>query len=250
MKSNNTLAPIAYPKQIQDFASKSFFERTGKHLAENESFFELSGKQEICRIVLGCGRLYVSANEEYFDTISDYLHSVRIYERITAPVFYKEILGVLGLDSSKFLLEPSEEFVQNIRYNVFHTLDFACTAETFKPREYNNIRMIKRGDEQYILDDSFDDTMYCITDQGHFISTGYFKPNTGLFDNTCSMQVFTRPDYRKRGYGTASASAATQAIVKNGKCALWVCQIENYASRKIAESLGYILLGGQLRIVT
>ena len=63
------------------------------------------------------------------------------------------------------------------------------------------------------------------------------------------MQVFTRPEYRKNGYGRMTAAAATQAVMKQDKLALWVCQVENMPSRKIAENLGYILLGGELRIV-
>ena len=39
------------------------------------------------------------------------------------------------------------------------------------------------------------------------------------------------------------------ANYSNNKMALWACQVENIPSRKIAESLGYILIGGELRIV-
>ena len=63
------------------------------------------------------------------------------------------------------------------------------------------------------------------------------------------MQVFSRPEYRGKGYGKATASAATQALINDNKLALWVCQVENIPSRRIAQSLGYLLLGGELRIV-
>lgn len=46
-----------------------------------------------------------------------------------------------------------------------------------------------------------------------------------------------------------TASAATQAVIRKNKLALWTCQVGNTPSRKIAEALGYILLGGELRIV-
>ena len=46
-----------------------------------------------------------------------------------------------------------------------------------------------------------------------------------------------------------TASAATQNILSNNKIALWACQVENMPSRKIAESLGYVLIGGELRII-
>lgn len=63
------------------------------------------------------------------------------------------------------------------------------------------------------------------------------------------MQVFTRREHRGKGYGKMTASAATQDVVKVNRLALWACQVENIPSRKIAESLGYMLLGGELRII-
>lgn len=128
-------------------------------------------------------------------------------------------------------------------------LDYICTKDTFIPHTADQIERICRRDERFILDDNFDSTMYCITDKGRMISCSYYKPNKGVFENTCSMQVFSRPEHRGNGYGKMTASAATQAVVSKNRLALWACQVENIPSRKIAESLGYILLGGELRIV-
>ena len=128
-------------------------------------------------------------------------------------------------------------------------LDFVCTKNTFLPQNTDLIEKINRGDERFILDESFDDTMYCITEQDKMLSCSYYKPNSGVFENTCSLQVYTRFQHRGKGYGKMTASAATQNIISNNKMALWACQVENIPSRKIAESLGYILIGGELRIV-
>ena len=128
-------------------------------------------------------------------------------------------------------------------------MDYVCVKDTFVPQSTNKVETIRRGDERFILNDDFDSTMYCITDNKQMISTAYYRPNSGVFINTCSMQVFSYPEYRGKGYGKMTASAATQAVVNDNKLALWVYQVENMPSRKIAESLGYIFLGGELRIV-
>ena len=78
-------------------------------------------------------------------------------------------------------------------------LDYICTKETFVPQNINHVELIRRGDERFILDDNFDSTMYCITDKGRMISCSYYKPNKGVFENTCSMQVFSRPEQRGNG---------------------------------------------------
>ena len=172
-----------------------------------------------------------------------------LQKKLCSPLLYREILELLGYDPCEFLLEPSEEFLQDIKYNCVHTLDYACVKDTFIPQSTDQIEKICREDERFILDENFDSTMYCIIDSKRMASCSYYKPNGGAFENTCSMQVFTRPEYRGKGYGKLTASAATQTIVDDNKLALWVCQVENIPSRKIAESLGYVFLGGQLRIV-
>ena len=65
-------------------------------------------------------------------------------------------------------------------------LDYVCIKNSFIPQPTDQVKKICRGDERFILDDAFDDTMYCITDNRRIVSCSYYKPNSGKFENTCS----------------------------------------------------------------
>ena len=238
-----------YSNEIDNFSINSLYERTNVNIPLSETVITQSQGNEIFRIIHNAGRTFVSAQQEHIQTIQEYLYTNDIVEKLCSPSFHCEILDLLGYDPREFILEPSEELLQDIQYNCVHMLDYVCTKDTFIPHTADQIERICRGDERFILDDSFDNTMFCITDNSRMISCSYYKPNKGVFQNTCSMQVFTRPEYRGNRYGKMTASAATKAVVKENRLALWVCQVENIPSRKIAESLGYVLLGGELRIV-
>ena len=238
-----------YSNEIEKFSVNSLYERTNVSIPLSETVITQSQGNEIIRIIHSAGKTFVSTQKKHIPTIQEYLHASDIVEKLCSQSFYCEILDLLGYDPREFLLEPSEEFLQNIQYNCIHMLDYVCTKETFVPQSIDQVELIRRGDEHFILDDNFDSTMYCITDNNRMVGCSYYKPNQGVFANTCSMQVFTRPEYRGNGYGKMSASAATQAVVTGNRLALWACQVENIPSRKIAESLGYVLLGGELRIV-
>ena len=238
-----------YSNEIENFSVNSLYDRTNVSIPLGETVITQSKGNEIIRIIHNAGKTFVSTQQKHVLTIQEYLYANDIIEKLCSPSFYCEILDLLGYDPREFLLEPSEEFFQGIRYNFVHMLDYVCTKDIFIPHTANQIDRIRRGDERFILDDSFDSTMYCITDKGKMISCSYYKPNKGVFENTCSTQVFSRPEHRGNGYGKMTASAATQAVVSKNRLALWACQVENIPSRKIAESLGYILIGGELRIV-
>lgn len=238
-----------FSNEIDEFSVNNLYARTRVNIPLGGTMITQSKGNEIFRIVHIAGRTFVSTQQEYISTIQKYLYTTNILEKLRSPSFYCEVLELLGYDPNDFLLEPSEEFLQNIKYNCVHTLDYICTKDTFVPQPSDQVEPIRRGDQRFILEDDFDDTMYCITDHNRIAGCSYYKPNKGVFANTCSMQVFVRPEYRGMGYGKATASAATQAVIKDNKLALWTCQVENTASHKIAESLGYVLLGGGLRIV-
>ena len=238
-----------YSSEIENFSTNSLYARTNVRIPSCETVITQSQGNEIIRIIHNVGKTFVSTQQKHILTIQEYLYANDIIEKLYSPSFYCEILGLLGYDPREFLLEPSEEFLQDIQYNCVHMLDYICTKETFVPQNINQVELIRRGDERFILDDNFDSTMYCITNNNRMVGCSYYKPNQGIFSNTCSMQVFTRPEYRGNGYGKMTASAATQAVVKENRLALWVCQVENIPSRKIAETLGYVLLGGELCIV-
>jgi hypothetical protein len=238
-----------YSNEIKFFSTNSLYERTKVSIPSGETVITQSKGNEIIRIIHNAGKTFVSTQQKHIPIIQEYLCTNDIAEKLCSPSFYCEILNLLGYDPRKFLLEPSEEFWQDVKYNCVHMLDYVCTKDTFVPQSTDQVETIRRGDERFILDDNFDSTMYCITDKGRMASCSYYKPNKGVFENTCSMQVFSRPENRGNGYGKMTASAATQAVVTENRLALWACQVENIPSRKIAESLGYMLLGGELRII-
>ena len=243
------LLPQNLLNEINNFSSNSLYERTNVNVPPSQTLITQAQGNEIIRIIHSAGRTFVSVRQTHRYIIEEYLRKNDISEKLCSPMLYRELLYLLGYNPCDFLLEPSEEFIQDIKYNCVHMLDYVCAKDSFTPLNSNHVKRICRGDKSFILDDSFDDTMYCIIDKEKIVSCSYFKPNSGLFENTCSMQVITRPQYRGNGYGKMTASAATQTAIQKNKLALWTCQVENSASRKIAESLGYILIGGEIRIV-
>ena len=238
-----------HSNEIDNFSAKSLYDRTKINVPSFQTIITPSEENEIFRIILSANRTFISVQQSHIQSIQEYVHTNNILEKLCSPLFYREILDLLGYDSCEFSLEPSEEFLQNIKYNCVHMLDYICVKDTFIPQNIHQVERIYRGDERFILDDAFDDTMYCITDNRRIVSCSYYKPNSGKFENTCSMQVFSRPQFRRKGYAKMTASAATQSVIHKNRLALWSCQVENIPSRKIAESLGYMLIGGELRIV-
>ncbi|MBR6514409.1 MAG: GNAT family N-acetyltransferase [Clostridia bacterium] len=238
-----------FSNEIETFSASSIYERVGIDIPPHKTIITQSEGDEIIRIIHNAGRTFVSVQHEHIKTISKYLYENNIADKLCSSLFYREILDLLGYNYRDFLLKPSEEFLQDIKYNCEHTLDFICTKDSFIPQNTQQVESICRGDKRFILNDDFDGTMYSITDNKRIISCSYYKQNRGVFENTCSMQVFSRPEARRNGYGKITTSAATQAVINNNKLALWVCQVENIPSRRIAQSLGYLLLGGELRIV-
>ena len=238
-----------FSNEIELFSANSLYERTHVNIPLHKTVITQSKENEIIRIIHNAGRTYVSVQHQHIKTITEYLDENNIIDKLCSPTLYREILGLLGYNYNCFSLEPSEEFLQDIKYNCVHTLDLICIKDCFIPQNTHNVEKICRGDERFILNDDFDSTMYSIIDNKSILSCSYYKPNQGVFENTCSIQIFSRPKYRGKGYGKSTASATTQGVINDNKLALWVCQVENVPSLKIAEALGYILLGGELRIV-
>ncbi len=53
--------------------------------------------------------------------------------------------------------------------------------------------------------------------------------------------VVTEPEYRNRGLTTACASKLCNQILENGKKVSWTTSLDNGASRRVAEKLGFIV---------
>lgn len=60
------------------------------------------------------------------------------------------------------------------------------------------------------------------------------------------LGVLTRPDRRGQGLGIMVASSVVRAALAAGLVAQWRARVELTASRRLAASLGFIELGGQV----
>ena len=138
--------------------------------------------------------------------------------------------------------------MENIEYNCTHSLEYICSKESFVPRDTQFVTKISRGDERFNIRIPSVETMHCILENDHIISSCFSRPNPGVFGNTCAMGVFTDPEHRKQGFGKDVVASATYEVVSDQKLALWVCQVENEASKRLACAVGYQCLGGELRI--
>ena len=60
--------------------------------------------------------------------------------------------------------------------------------------------------------------------------------------------ITTLPEYRGRGYAAAACKQAVQNVIKSGKTPQWTCKNTNIASRKLAESVGFVKLADMLML--
>ncbi len=233
-----------------EYAYKSLMLRVGMKFGIKEREIILPPGNDFCRIIYSGGRLVLSAQNGIKKPLLNWLRSINVSEEIRQPDFYKKVLTVTGRDSFDFELEPSEAFIEtDKRYDGHHTLEYVCDAECFKPvKSCISVTTICRGEEKFWDDEGFGDRMYCVLDDGKICSLSRYRRNTGEFSETCAMDVFTRHAYERRGFAKATALEATKDACENVGMALWVCHVQNEASRAVAEELGYKFLGGELRI--
>lgn len=236
--------------QILTYVENALIDRFNyKGALMNEVVFNESPSYELCRIIYSCGRTLISVDEKYKKSLKQYLSTIVLYKKIRNINFYKELLIALGLNPDDFSLEPTDELVANKQYNCSHTLEYVCNKNYFVPFSSNvPIKKIHRGEDGFILDNNFDDTMYCIIENESIASMSFCRPNHEKYEGTYAMQVSTKKDYRFKGYGKSVASETTESICKKNGLALWVCQVENIGSQKIADDLGYLFIGGEIRI--
>ena len=240
--------PQTVSQTIHRYAELSLLERTGKQISRGETVIVTSPQNEICRIIHSRGRTFASVSEQYVDVISKYLATSNISKEIRSPSLYVKILKMLNIDCKDFRLEPMDELVENIEYNCTHSLEYICSKESFVPRDTQFVTKISRGDERFNIRIPSVEAMHCILENDHIISSCFSRPNPGVFSNTCAMGVFTDPEHRKQGFGKDVVASATYEVVSDQKLALWVCQVENEASKRLACAVGYQCLGGELRI--
>lgn len=234
----------------KDYAYKALMLRLGNEFAPEKNEIILPSGNDLCRIIYSGGRLAVSAKDEVRETLVNFLRSVDIAKEIRLPDFYKRVLKFIGRGGADFALEPSDAFIDPDKsYDGHHTLEYVCNKDMFRPVKSGvEVTALCRGDEKFSDDEGFSDKMYCVMSGVRICSVSRYRHNSGEFSGTCAMAVFTRSEFEGRGFAKAAASAATRDACENVGLALWVCQVENAASRRIAEKLGYEFLGGELRI--
>ncbi len=233
-----------------EYAYKSLMLRVGTKFGIKERKIILPPKNDFCRIIYSGNRLVVAARDETVKPLLNWLSLINVSEEIRLPDFYKKVLKVVGRDDFNFELEPSEAFIDtNKSYDAHHTLEYVCDADSFQPVNSSvAVTAFCRGEENFWDDEGFGDRMYCVLVDSKICSLSRYRHNIGDFAETCAMDVFTRSAYEGRGFAKAVASAATADACENVGMALWVCHVQNEASRRITEGLGYEFLGGELRI--
>jgi GNAT superfamily N-acetyltransferase len=128
----------------------------------------------------------------------------------------------------------------------YHAVGLACDNTTVLEAEENSkkVMRVKPGDEYWHQGDAPSEIpfKYAAIEDGKNVAEGMARRLTD-FESTIgsvwAVGVGVRPEYRRRGYGRAVASAVTKECVGLDGVALWNAEIDNYPSLKICKSLGY-----------
>jgi len=86
---------------------------------------------------------------------------------------------------------------------------------------------------------------YCIAKMvdGKAVSLSDTPDMPYMADYVQEVGITTLPEYRRRGYAREVASACISKILADGKCPQWMADIINFASHKLAFSLGFKYFG-------
>jgi hypothetical protein len=86
---------------------------------------------------------------------------------------------------------------------------------------------------------------YCIAKMagGKVVSLSDTPDMPYLADQVQEVGINTLPGYRRRGYAREVTSACVLKILADGKCPQWTANISNFASHKLAFSLGFKYFG-------
>jgi RimJ/RimL family protein N-acetyltransferase len=172
---------------------------------------------------------------------------------IAAPAFLQERVATLDPVLDAVLHEFGDEIEKiigsvRLAYADDTISDLAPTDVVVQiadddPRQ----RLIEaRADRDEWLEGAVSDTSdarYAILEGGDVVAIA----TLGIWDDTVgSIGVFT--DARVRGRGLAGCVASTAAIetVRRGFVAQWQSRVENDASARVADKLGFVTLGGRV----
>jgi len=162
------------------------------------------------------------------------------FDRLVA----EDIFSCEGLSKAADLGEAVKGSLWN------HGPYFYNTPQAFKPSRLYEVVELKASDKGVFLEhaDWFGlfngywnesrrkTRVFTIFESGIPVSTTYTMANSA---SAWQYAVWTRKEYRRRGYGKAVVSAAVEETLKCGKLPLYSTSWENIASRTLAESLGF-----------
>jgi len=127
---------------------------------------------------------------------------------------------------------------------------FYNSPDTFKPYKCYEVTELKESDRDIFVrhEDWFgpfngywneskrNTRVFTIFESQIPISTAYTMSKSIY---AWEVAVWTRQEYRRRGYGKTVVTAAVEAIFTFGKLSVYCTSWENIASRRLAESLGF-----------
>ncbi|MHB0858200.1 MAG: GNAT family N-acetyltransferase [Anaerolineae bacterium] len=135
---------------------------------------------------------------------------------------------------------------------------YRCARETFLPDEGYAARWLDWEEDYALARDLWPEpglakeTWLEARDLGYrycaVVEAGEIRAIAAVWRNTEEAwelsAVYTRPGYRRRGYGRAACAYATAAILEAGRTATCTTREGNAAMRATADALGYRLVAG------
>ena len=84
---------------------------------------------------------------------------------------------------------------------------------------------------------------FAVTDGGTVVALACNRPSLSVDNHRLhAVGVWTHPDYRRRGMAKAAVSVLVDHLALDGDAALWVCDVCNTASLRLAHSVGFVEL--------
>jgi GNAT superfamily N-acetyltransferase len=115
-----------------------------------------------------------------------------------------------------------------------HGVDPSIRVERLEPAEHPDLWLSR----------AFDGPCFLVRDSSGAIAS--WAGITQRSDAAWEVAAVTEPAYRGRGLATVLTARATAHILESGRLALWVAEIDNDASRRLVERLGFWVYGEQI----
>lgn len=97
--------------------------------------------------------------------------------------------------------------------------------------------------KEYFIDMTADGFCCGVMQDGFLVSCTDLPNVPYMRDSICEIGVNTLQKYRKMGYAADCCLLCAEHIIEAGKCPLWSAEINNKASHRLAESIGFEKLG-------